>query len=221
MSTFRTGDGIWTRASIDEVCNYATWQRNRPAVFRFYNERIAETREARPNAAHQLLAQWQTRWGRERVLLITQNIDDLLEEAGAQHVIHLHGDMASLRCTSCDVRFAASGRTLDPEATCPSCGEAAPVKPGVVFFNEAAPEYEKLYRVQRDMTDDDLFIAIGTSFEVVPPEMLLPPQRLTRHPRNFLVDPAPQCSGYFGVIEAQPATLGLRNLAQNVEQLMG
>jgi NAD-dependent deacetylase len=220
ISTFRTGDGIWTRASIDEVCNFMTWRRNRPAVFRFYNERIAESADAQPNAAHRLLAQWQQRWGRERVHLITQNIDDMLEQAGARSVTHLHGDMISLLCTDCDLRFPKATRVLDPEAACPECGQVASVKPGVVFFNEAAPEYAKLYRLQRDMTDDDLFIAVGTAFEVIPPERLLPSTRCFDHERNFLVDPAPRCEEFFGVVEASPATVGLQNLAATIEQLM-
>ncbi|PXW14535.1 SIR2 family NAD-dependent protein deacylase [Paraburkholderia caballeronis] len=220
ISTFRTGDGIWSRASIDEVCNFMTWRRNRPAVFRFYNERIAESADARPNAAHRLLAQWQDRWGSERVKLVTQNIDDLLEQAGAQAVTHLHGDMISLLCTDCDVRFPKAARVLDPEAACPECGQAGGVKPGVVFFNESAPAYAQLYRMQREMTDDDLFIAIGTAFEVIPPERILPPERCFRHERNFLVDPAPRCKDFFGVVEPRPATVGLTNLSEAVERLM-
>jgi len=221
ISTFRTGDGIWTRASIDEVCNFLTWRRNRAAVFRFYNERLAEGASAQPNAAHRLLAQWQQRWGPARVRLITQNIDDLLEQAGARSVVHLHGDMASLLCTDCDLRFAGAARgMLDANAACPECGQVASVKPGVVFFNEAAPEYAKLYRLQHDMTDDDLFVAIGTAFEVIPPERLLPRERCYAHARNFLVDPAPRREECFGVIEAAPATVGLQALAPEIEALM-
>jgi NAD-dependent deacetylase len=220
ISTFRTGDGIWTRESIDEVCNYLTWRRNRASVFRFYNQRLAEYGDARPNDAHRLLAQWQETWGTERVHLVTQNIDDLLEQAGARQVTHLHGDMVTLLCTDCDYRFPMSGGKLDPHAACPSCGHADGVKPGVVFFNEAAPEYETLWRIQEAMTEDDLFIAIGTAFEVIPPERLLPRERLGRTHRNFIVDPAPRRTECFGVVEANPATVGLRNLADTIDRLM-
>ncbi|QGZ62988.1 NAD-dependent deacetylase [Paraburkholderia acidisoli] len=220
ISTFRTGDGIWSHASIDEVCNYLTWRRNRPAVFRFYNQRIAECGGARPNDAHRLLAQWQNTWGTERVHLVTQNIDAMLEQAGARQVTHLHGDMISLLCTDCDYRFPASGPGLDPQAACPACGQVDGVKPGVVFFNEAAPEYETLWRIQRDMSDDDIFIAVGTAFEVIPPERLLPPSRYGQHARNFLVDPAPRRTECFGVVEAEPATVGLRQLEPAIAKMM-
>lgn len=88
LSTFRTGNGIWTQENLDEVCNFLNWRKNREAVFRFYNERIAEKRDARPNKAHVMLAAWQHTWGKERVRLITQNVDDMLERAGALHVTH-------------------------------------------------------------------------------------------------------------------------------------
>ncbi|PLZ00714.1 NAD-dependent deacetylase [Burkholderia sp. WAC0059] len=221
ISTFRTGDGLWSNASIDEVCNFMTWRRNREAVFRFYNERIAEIGRAGPNAAHRLLAQWQETWGRERVRLVTQNIDDLLERAGARGVVHLHGDTVSLLCTACDLRFPRSGATLSPSAPCPECGQVETVKPGVVFFNEAAPEYAKLYRMQMEMTMDDVFIAVGTAFEVVGPDRLLPVERCDRYARNLLVDPAPRRAECFGVVEREPATAGLRNLAGIVHEMMG
>ncbi|WP_261546746.1 SIR2 family NAD-dependent protein deacylase [Burkholderia multivorans] len=174
IPTFRTGGGIWSQESIDEVCNFLTWRRNREAVFRFYNERIAEKRDARPNDAHRILASWQAMWGPGRVRLITQNIDDLLEQAGALHVTHLHGDMHSMLCTACDLRFPKSGENYRLDTVCPRCGTAETVKPGVVFFQEAAPEYVKLHRMQHDMTDEDVFIAIGTAFEVISPEAMLP-----------------------------------------------
>lgn len=72
LSTFRSADGIWTRNSVEKVCDIRTWRRNRPAVFEFYNDRIREKHGAEPNAAHKLLAKWQNKWGTERVQLLTR-----------------------------------------------------------------------------------------------------------------------------------------------------
>jgi NAD-dependent deacetylase len=221
LSTFRTGDGIWTRNSVDEVCNIHTWRKNRQAVFRFYNDRIREKHGAEPNAAHKLLAKWQNKWGAERVQLLTQNVDDLLEKAGATSVIHLHGDLNSLLCTACDLAFPKEGLYFDPAAACPICGNHEGVKPGVVFFGEAAPAYQSLHRLRAEMRACDLFLAIGSAFEVVPPEAMLPWDRQNEHPRNFLVDPSPNRSEMFGVVEAQPATTGLQNLEEQIAGLMG
>jgi NAD-dependent deacetylase len=220
IPTFRTGGGIWSQESIDEVCNFLTWRRNREAVFRFYNERISEKRDARPNEAHLILAAWQSTWGAERVRLITQNIDDLLEQAGAQDVTHLHGDMHSMLCTSCDLRFPKSGEAYRLDTACPRCGAVETVKPGVVFFHESAPEYMKLHRAQHEMTSDDVFIAIGTAFQVVSPESMLPRERWCQHKRNFLIDPEPRRAEFFGCVEPEFATVGLRNLESRINSLM-
>lgn len=220
IPTFRTGGGIWSQESIDEVCNFLTWRRNREAVFRFYNQRVAEKRDAQPNEAHRILSAWQTRWGIERVRLITQNIDDLLEQAGAQHVTHLHGDMHSMLCTSCDLRFSKSGEEYRLDTACPRCGALEPVKPGVVFFNEAAPEYVTLQRMIQEMTGDDVFVAIGSAFQVVSPESMLPRERWRRHEKNFLVDPEPRRTEFFGGVEAESATVGLRNIESRIHALM-
>jgi NAD-dependent deacetylase len=220
IPTFRTGGGIWTQQSIDEVCNFLTWRQNREAVFRFYNERISEKRDAHPNEAHRILAAWQGMWGTERVRLITQNVDDLLERAGAQHVTHLHGDLHSMLCTSCDLRFPKSGETYRLDTTCPRCGEAEAVKPGVVFFHEAAPEYMKLHRMQCEMTGNDVFLAIGTAFQVVSPESMLPRERWCQHERNFLIDPEPRRAAFFGCAEPASATAGLLNLESRIHALM-
>jgi NAD-dependent deacetylase len=221
LSTFRTGDGIWTRNSVDEVCNIHTWRKNRQAVFQFYNDRIREKHGAEPNAAHKLLAKWQNKWGAERVQLLTQNVDDLLEKAGATSVIHLHGDLNSLLCTACDLAFPKEGLFFDAAAACPICGNHEGVKPGVVFFGEAAPAYQSLHRLRAEMRACDLFLAIGSAFEVVPPEAMLPRDRQNEHPRNFLVDPSPNRSEMFGVVEAQPATTGLQHLEEQIAGLMG
>ncbi|MFM0326890.1 SIR2 family NAD-dependent protein deacylase [Caballeronia glebae] len=220
LSTFRTGDGIWTRNSVDEVCNIQTWRKNRQAVFRFYNDRIREKHGVEPNAAHKLLAKWQNRWGAERVRLLTQNVDDLLEKAGATSVIHLHGDLNSLLCTACDLAFGKEGLYFDPAVACPICGNHEGVKPGVVFFGEAAPAYINLHRIRSEMRACDLFLAIGSAFEVVPPEAMLPWDRQNAYPRNFLVDPSPSRSEMFGIVQAQPATTGLHCLEEQIVRLM-
>jgi NAD-dependent deacetylase len=128
--------------------------------------------------------------------------------------------MHSLLCTSCDFRFPKEGDEFRSDAACPKCGEVDVVKPGVVFFHEPAPEYLNLHRTRVEMTESDLFIAIGTAFEVVSPESMLPWGRQGQHERNFLIDPAPRRTEFFGVVERQNATVGLRNLASHITSMM-
>jgi NAD-dependent SIR2 family protein deacetylase len=89
VPTFRSTDGIWSKFDLDEVCNFNLWRKHRSAVFRFYEDRRKEIEAAQPNGAHRLLALWQHTWGADRVRLITQNVDNLLERAAARDVVHL------------------------------------------------------------------------------------------------------------------------------------
>jgi NAD-dependent deacetylase len=219
ISTFRTDGGIWSKDSIEKVCNLDTWLENRPAVFEFYNRRLEEMGSAQPNGAHMRLAQWQHRWGAERVKLLTQNVDDLLEKAGAPEVIHLHGDIHHYLCTACDHRFERTGAGWDEHLSCPQCSDPAAVKPGVVFFNESAPMYSHLGVMRATMTEEDVFLAIGTSFIVIAPPQILPRARWNAHPRSILVDPRPS-EDTFGVVCAKPASVGLAVLEPLIASMM-
>jgi NAD-dependent deacetylase len=212
VPTFRSAGGVWSNAQIDKVCNYRTWHNNRAAVFRFYSDRLTEIERAFPNTAHRTLARWQQIWGSDRVRLITQNVDDLLERGGASNVVHLHGDLKSLCCANCDNRFEAPGQAIDNRAACPQCGGIDSVKPGVVMFYEPAPAYTALEKMWSEMSPDDLFVAVGTTFEVIQPDRLLPIYRLGRYLLNVLVDPIPKCTEFFGVVERQVATVGLARI---------
>ena len=220
IATYRSGHGIWSRFSPDQVGNFRTWRKNRGEIFGFFNDRLLEVRAASPNAAHRLLAGWQRQWGADRVHLITQNVDDLLERAGAADVIHLHGDFTSLVCTGCRHRFAAGGESLDPGTACPLCGKVEPVKPGVVLFGEDAPMYAKLTRMTEELRPQDIIVAVGTSFMVVTPYMFVPFERYARNTRNVLVDPNPQCTDLFGVVEVATATVGLTAIAESLTSIM-
>ena len=166
IATFRGADGLWENHSIDEVCNYNTWERNSESVHRFYNARRVKLAEVQPNPMHRLLANWQTR---VRTTLITQNIDDLLERAGATNVLHVHGFLTEMRCLTCEAAWDIGTTTWDPSKDrCPSCNSGDRVKPNVVFFNEPAPLYEPMANVFASLGRDDVLVVIGTDGVVVP-----------------------------------------------------
>lgn len=219
ISTFRSADGVWSKESLDKVCNLDTWLENRDAVYDFYNARLTEMGSAEPNEAHRRLAAWQTCWGPDRVQLLTQNVDDLLEKAGAESVIHLHGDIHHYECAACDHRFERASAHWDRSLACPVCSDPLAVKPGVVFFNQSAPMYSHLQSMRETMTNEDVFIAVGTSFVVIAPFQVLPRARWNGHPRSFLVDPKPS-EDCFGVVCAKPASAGLAEIEKMVYALM-
>ncbi len=211
VPTFRTAGGLWTRHNLDRVCNMLTWKENREAVFEFYTGRRQEAAAVQPNDAHVRLAAWQARWGTERVRLLTQNVDDLLERAGAQEVVHLHGDLAHLLCTACGHRWLVDDEAYQAHTRCARCDSLKGVKPGVVFFHETAPQYIHLGRMTRSIRSQDILLVVGSALEVVGVEQLMPRHRWGDS-HNWQVNPEPVDTEYFGRVLAQTASVGLREL---------
>ena len=144
LATFRGASGLWEGVSIRTVCDITTWEDNFDAMHDFYDARRVSGAKAEPNLAHRTIAEWEKAWP-GRVVILTQNIDRLLESAGCTNVIKLHGDIRLLRCFDCGHQWELEGLHYDRKG-CPACASTR-VKPGVVFFGEAAPRYDDLYSI--------------------------------------------------------------------------
>ncbi len=168
VDTFRASgaSSLWKRYDPGQVCNFECWEKNFDLVHEFYSRRREELAKVRPNRAHKMVVSWQKRYGAQ---LITQNVDDLFERAGASDVLHVHGFLTSLRCFGCGERWDCGYRKFDPSAdSCPHCGDTRRVKPDVVFFNEPAPLYAEMWRRLDALGPDDVLAVIGTSGAVLP-----------------------------------------------------
>ncbi len=141
--------------------------RGRP---RFLRRAPRRRRQGRANLAHRTIAEWQKTWP-GRVIILTQNIDRLLEGAGCRDIIKLHGDIRTLRCLACGHDWELEGHRYNRKG-CPECQETHLVKPGVVFFGEAAPRYDDLHGVVAGLRDIDTAIVVGTSGTVLPADQL-------------------------------------------------
>jgi NAD-dependent deacetylase len=120
--------------------------------------------DARPNAAHYLLS----RLEREGLLkaVITQNIDNMHQEAGSRTVIEYHGNSRWLRCSLCGTRYSLSDISL--ESLPPRCPEDQEIlKPDFVFFGEGIPP-DAASRSAQEVSVADLLLIIGTTGEVMP-----------------------------------------------------
>lgn len=164
IPTFRDKSGLWEEHDLDVVCNHLTWKDNRHAVHDFYNDRRMSLARARPNEAHVACAEWQKKYN---ATVFTQNIDDLLEQAGCKNVIHLHGLATEMLCEKCDRLWSIGNTKWSVYSSCPYCGQYEDVKPGVVFFNEVSPNYKLLYQSLNKLTSDDIALVIGTSAQVI------------------------------------------------------
>ncbi|KAA9008263.1 NAD-dependent deacylase [Histidinibacterium aquaticum] len=161
LGTFRDKGGIWSRYRIEDVATPEAHARDPAGVHAFYRMRREEAAKARPNAAHTALARLQSD-RRHRVTLVTQNVDDLHEEAGARP-LHMHGRLKGALCAACGHRWPAP-MEMDETTPCPACGERT-ARPDVVWFGEMPHHLDE---IDAALSEAELFAAIGTSGQVYP-----------------------------------------------------
>lgn len=160
LGTFRDTDGLWTKYDLNAVATPEGYAANPALVHEFYNARRANMTAAEPNEAHLALARLSQR---DDVLLVTQNIDNLLEKAGAAQVIHMHGELARALCHRCGHAWDAPAE-MQTSDTCPKCTAQA-TRPDVVWFGEMPYHMD---RIEIALSRCDLFVSIGTSGTVYP-----------------------------------------------------
>ena len=166
IDTFRAGanggPSLWEQHRVEDVATPEGFARDPELVLRFYDMRRAAIQTKQPNPAHDALARLDAEWPGE-LLIVTQNVDDLHERAGAKRVLHMHGEHLNAWCSACDVRSPWRG-TLIERPPCPACGKPA-LRPDVVWFGEMPYRMDEIDAALREA---DLFVSIGTSGAVYP-----------------------------------------------------
>lgn len=181
ISTFRDSDGLWENYKVEEVATPEGFAANPALVLDFYNQRRRQLLSVKPNAGHKGLAALEKDFD---VHIITQNIDNLHEQAGSSHVIHLHGELMK----ACSVRDLHTTYDLSPEKPDILPGDTDPhgnqLRPFIVWFGEAVPMIDPAIRL---VENSDIFAVIGTSLNVYPAAGLL--NYVRRGQPIFLIDP--------------------------------
>jgi NAD-dependent deacetylase len=162
IDTFRGGGGLWEQHRVEDVATPEAFARDPDLVLRFYDMRRAAIQTKEPNPAHFALAKLDREWAGE-LLIVTQNVDDLHERAGARRVLHMHGEHLNAWCAACDAR-SPWRESLLVRPPCPACGARA-LRPDVVWFGEMPYRMDEIYAALRNA---DLFVSIGTSGAVYP-----------------------------------------------------
>ncbi len=170
LSTFRASNGLWNNEPVDRVATHEAWLRDPEYVNNFYNDLRHRLMAAQPNDAHRLVAELEEDFD---VTVITQNVDNLHEQAGSHHVVHLHGDLMKV-CSSNDVDDERYIEQMTPQRLEVQPGERAKdgslLRPWIVFFGEAVPAIG----VAADIVEEaDILVVIGTSLVVYPAAGLL------------------------------------------------
>src|SRR5438093_41139 len=163
LATFRGPNGLWEGHRVEDVATPQAFARDPDLVQAFYDQRRARLKEVEPNAAHRALARLDAEWPGE-LLIVTQNVDDLHERAGARRMLHMYGELKSAWCLACDAR-SRWGVDLRDGPLCPACGTAGALRPDIVWFGEMPYGMDA---IDRALGRADLFVSIGTSGAVYP-----------------------------------------------------
>ncbi len=163
IPTFR-GGGLWRNYRIEEVASPRAWRRDPRLVWEFYSMRRRVASAAKPNPAHLALAKLEQRL-EARLFLCTQNVDDLHEQAGSKHVLHMHGELFKSRCDTCNRAPFRDTNTYDPPAELPLCGCGGGIRPHICWFGEVPFELDRIFGALGECT---IFMAVGTSGVVEP-----------------------------------------------------
>ncbi len=160
---FRGENGLWTKYNpIFLDTNYfkshpkESWILIKEIFYDFFGA-------AKPNMAHKIIAKWES----QNIIqsIITQNIDNLHQEAGSKNVIEFHGTSQTLSCIKCTNQYSSSEFLENLPPRCPKCNGL--LKPDFVFFTEPIPS--KIFENSiRNAARAELFILVGTTGEIMP-----------------------------------------------------
>jgi len=160
LKTFRDMGGLWEQYDVTEVASPEAWRKNPELVLQFYNERRKQLWKAKPNAGHTGIAELEDWFDVE---VVTQNVDDLHEQAGSTKVLHLHGELRKARSlVDPNLVYTLENWELEMGDT---CEKGSHLRPHIVWFGEMVTEIEKAAVIVQNA---DIFVVVGTSLVVYP-----------------------------------------------------
>ena len=165
IKTFREKDGLWENYKIEDVCTVEAFIKDPNLVNNFYNERRSSIIDQKilPNEAHYQLAKLEKKWKGD-FILVTQNIDNLHEQAGSKKILHMHGSLDKCFCMNCGAEYKFNF-DLSTEFVCKKCNVKGKVRVDIVWFGEQPKYLDKIYKY---LDRTDVFLSIGTSNNVYP-----------------------------------------------------
>ena len=227
IPTFRDKQtGLWENYSAEDLATPDAFARDPKLVWSWYQWRRQLVASKKPNPAHIALAQWQyhSQSTNQQLTLITQNVDDLHEQAGSA-VTHLHGNLWRNKCSQCETPCQSQlNRTYDSESdsnfnetliTCQHCDGY--IRPDIVWFGESLPVQE-WQTAEEAAANCEVFISIGTSSLVYPAAGLA---QLAKHngAKIIEVNPYPTPNTLVDITLAAKAGIILPELVKRIDIL--
>ena len=174
---FRGVDGLYRQKYAyppEEILSHGFFMRNTQEFYRFYRDKMLIT-DAKPNAAHLKLAQWEAEGKLSAV--VTQNIDGLHQAAGSKRVFELHGSVLRNNCMRCGKFYDAA--YIKETSGVPKCSCGGTIKPDVVLYGESL-DNDCIMGALHAIANADLLIIGGTSLSVYPAAGLIDDYRGSR-----------------------------------------
>lgn len=165
---FRSANGLYNEKGglyrPEEIISHSFFMEHTKEFFEFYFSKMVY-QNAKPNLAHKFIAELEKK--NNNVWVVTQNIDNLHQEAGSKHVIELHGSVFRNYCMNCG-QFYDLEKTLKVGGNvpkCPRCGGI--IKPDVVLYEEQLNENDIKMAIGL-ISQAETMVVIGTSLVVYP-----------------------------------------------------
>ena len=160
---FRGAGGLWEKFDPGEYAAIEAFRANPKKVWTMLKEMGDLLESSRPNPAHRALARLEE-VGHLRSV-ITQNIDNLHQDAGNTRVIEYHGNHKNLVCMRCGRLYRKEEVML--KSLPPLCPCSGVLKPTAIFFGEPIP-WEAHLQAMEEARDCEVMLVIGTSAVVSP-----------------------------------------------------
>lgn len=163
IADFRSPGGLWSHYPPDEYATLSVFRSQPEKAWKLFRALGKSLQGKQPNVAHRTLAELEKRGFLHGI--VTQNIDNLHQDAGSETVLEIHGNHGRLHCLRCDSSEDATPEVLESD-TLPCCkGCRGVLKPDVVLFEE---NVRCLHDIELLLNGCDLLIVIGTSAQVYP-----------------------------------------------------
>lgn len=162
---FRSVDGLYNQKykfPPETMLSHSFFKREPEEFFIFYRDKLI-VKDAKPNAAHLKLAEWE-RKGKLKAV-ITQNIDGLHQMAGSERVLELHGSVHRCYCEKCRKPYPET--FINEGSGVPRCDCGGIVRPDVVLYEEGLDD-KLMSDSIRCIRNADILIIGGTSLNVYP-----------------------------------------------------
>ena len=180
LKTFRDENGLWEGHDVMQVASPEGFAKNPDLVLEFYNQRRRQLLDVAPNQGHLALARLEQTFD---VSIVTQNIDNLHEQAGSSHVVHLHGELLKVRSTRNENYILDWTGDL---VLGDSDENGHQLRPHIVWFGEMVPMLETAAQITQQA---EILIIVGTSMQVYPAVSLI--HYAPSNTPIYFIDPRP------------------------------